>query len=112
MKKTIFVIFIFFFFSQFSFSQTGEEELYAEYKKADKELNIVYNKLKSKLELTDKTALVNAQKAWISFRDLNCKFISKEESEGGVIANKMKIDCLRQSTLERIKELKELLEDF
>lgn len=97
---------------QFSFSQTGEEELYLEYKKADKELNVVYNKLKDKLKPVDKTALINAQKAWLKFRDLNCKFMSKENSEGGVIANKMKIDCLTQSTFERIKELKDLIADF
>ena len=112
MNKIIITVLTIIFFSSFSYSQTGEDELYSEYKKADKELNVVYNKLKNKLELADKTALINAQKAWIKFRDLNCKFTSKEDSEGGVIANKMKIDCLTQSTIERIKELKELIEDF
>ena len=112
MNKTITIIIIFILFTSFSYSQTGESELYSEYKKADKELNNVYNKLKNKLELADKTALINAQKAWIIFRDLNCKFTSKEDSEGGVVANKMKIDCLTQSTIERIKELKELIEEF
>ena len=110
MNKIIILTFI--FFSSFSYSQTGEDELYSEYKKADKELNVAYSKLKNKLELVDKTALINAQKAWIKFRDLNCKFTGKEDSEGGVIANKMKVDCLTQSTIERTKELKELIEDF
>jgi uncharacterized protein YecT (DUF1311 family) len=112
MKKTILPIFIFFFFSQFSFAQTGEDELYQEYQKANKELNIVYNKLKNKLKPIDKTALINSQKAWLKFRDLNCKFTSQEDSQGGVIANKMKIDCITLSTLERIKELKSLINDF
>lgn len=112
MKKTILTIFLFLFFSHFSFCQTGEDELNAENAKADKELNIVYNKLKKKLEPIDKTALINAQKAWLKFRDLNCKFTSQEDSQGGVIANKMKIDCITQSTLERIKELKSLINDF
>jgi uncharacterized protein YecT (DUF1311 family) len=112
MKKTILTIFLFLLFSNFSFSQTGEDELYVENAKADKELNIVYNKLKNKLKPIDKTALINSQKAWLKFRDLNCKFRSQEDSQGGVIANKMKIDCITQSTLERIKELKSLINDF
>jgi uncharacterized protein YecT (DUF1311 family) len=112
MNKSILPIFMFFFFFQCLFAQTGEDELFEEYRKADKELNIVYNKLKLKLNITDKTALINAQKAWLKFRDLNCKFTSKEDSEGGVIANKMKIDCLTQSTHERINELKNLITNF
>ena len=94
------------------FCQTGETEVYNEFKKADKELNIVYNKLKNKLQPLDKKALKVSQKDWLKFRDSNCNFISKENSEGGVIANKMKIDCLTQMTLERVKELKELILEF
>ena len=118
MKKVSLTIFIFLYFTTFLFSQTsgtsitGEEELYIEYKKADKDLNLAYNKLKKKLDVTDKKALVNAQKAWLKYRDLDCIFTSKEDSEGGVIANKMKIDCLTQTTLKRTKQLKDLLEDF
>jgi uncharacterized protein YecT (DUF1311 family) len=110
MKKLIFYTFI--FFTSFCFAQTGEEELYSEYKKADIELNTVYNSLKNKLGSADKKALIEAQKSWIKFRDLNCIFISKEKSEGGVISNKMKIDCLTQVTLQRTMELKELLIEF
>jgi uncharacterized protein YecT (DUF1311 family) len=112
MRKIFFVMSLFLWFTTFSFSQTGEDELYVEYKKADKELNLAYNKLKNKLNITDKIALVNAQKAWIKYRDLNCKFTSQEDSQGGVISNKMKIDCITQSTIERTKELKELFNDF
>ena len=52
MKKVSLTIFIFLYFTTFLFSQTsgtsitGEEELYIEYKKADKDLNLAYNKLK------------------------------------------------------------------
>ncbi len=110
MKQIVWLIFL--FFTSLSFSQTKENELYSEYKKADSEMNAVYEKFKNKLESADKKALVGAQKAWLKFRDLNCKFISKEDSDGGVIANKMKIDYLTQSTLERTKELKKLLTEF
>jgi len=112
MKKETRFLLAFLFFVTLAFSQTNEKGLSDEFAKADKELNTVYNQLKSKLEPEDKKALVNAQKAWLTFRDLNCKFVSKEDSEGGAIATKMKVDCLTQSTLERVKELKELLEEF
>lgn len=117
-RKSVGTLVIFLFFTLFSFSQSigtsasGEDGLYSEYQKSDLELNIVYNQLREKLGKTDKEALVNAQKAWSQFRDLNCKFTNKEESEGGVMANKMKIDCLTQATRERTKQLKELMDDF
>ena len=112
MEKIILTVFAFICFSSSSFSQTGERELYSEYKKADKELNTVYNKLKNKLEISDKTALINSQKAWLKFRDLNCTFTSKVDSEGGIIANKIEIDCLTETTLERVKELKKIIDEF
>jgi uncharacterized protein YecT (DUF1311 family) len=117
MKKTLLALFLVFCCTQLSFSQaredaTGETGLYREYEKADKELNVVYNKLKKKLSKADQIALTNAQKDWIKFRDSNCKFKSYAEGEGGVIANKMNIDCLRQATISRTKELKGLIEGF
>ena len=94
----------------FSQSATGEDELYVEYKKVDKELNFVYNKLKKELNETDQKNLIESQKAWIKFRDLNCKFKSQDPGNGGgPYENKMKIDCLIQSTIERTKELENLI---
>jgi uncharacterized protein YecT (DUF1311 family) len=94
----------------FSQSITGEDELYNQYVKVDKELNLVYNKLKKELKETDKNNLIEAQKAWIKFRDLNCKFKSQDSGDGGgSYENKMKLDCLIQSTIERTKELKNLI---
>jgi uncharacterized protein YecT (DUF1311 family) len=110
MKNLICISFL--FFTLLSFSQTGETELSIQYKKADKELNKVYSTLKNKLGDIDKKALIEAQKAWIKYRDLNCKFISQESSEGGIIANKMKIDCLTEMTMKRTKELKEQITEF
>jgi uncharacterized protein YecT (DUF1311 family) len=70
MKKTISILVL--FFSTFFFSQsvTGEGELSEDYKKADKELNSVYNKIIKKINDTDKKNLIEAQKAW---RNLNKK---------------------------------------
>lgn len=110
MKKTVCLIFLFFTTISFSQSATGEDELYDQYEKVDKELNSVYKKLKKELKETDKKNLIEAQKAWIKFRDLNCKFKSQDPGDGGgPYVNKMKIDCLIQSTIERTKELKNLI---
>lgn len=118
MIKTFFGLLLFFCFTQFSFSQTrgedatGETELYRVYEKADKELNLVYNKLKKKLGTKDQANLINSQKDWLKFRDSNCKFKCYPEGEGGVIANKMHTDCLTQATISRTKELKSLMNGF
>jgi uncharacterized protein YecT (DUF1311 family) len=60
----------------------------------------------------DGKALINSQKAWLRFRELNCKFKSQEDSEGGIISEKMKTDCQIEITRERIKELKGLIDGF
>jgi uncharacterized protein YecT (DUF1311 family) len=110
MKKIICLAFLFFTTISFSQSATGEDELYEQYDKVDKELNSVYNTLKKELNETDKKNLIDAQKAWIKFRDLNCKFKSQDPGDGGgPYINKFKIDCLIQSTKERTKELKNLI---
>ncbi|MDP3681489.1 MAG: lysozyme inhibitor LprI family protein [Flavobacterium sp.] len=110
MKKIIFFLFLLCTSMSFSQSVTGEDELYEEYKKVDKELNSVYNKLKNELKENDKKNLLEAQKAWMKFRDLNCKFKSQDPGDGGgPYENKMKIDCLIQSTIARTKELKNLI---
>jgi uncharacterized protein YecT (DUF1311 family) len=110
MKKIIFFLFLLCTSMTFSQSATGEDELYVEYKKVDKELNFVYNKLKKELNETGQKNLIEAQKAWIKFRDLNCKFKSQDPGNGGgPYENKMKIDCLIQSTIERTKELENLI---
>jgi uncharacterized protein YecT (DUF1311 family) len=111
--KILFVILILFLSANtYSQSLTGEDELFNQYKIVDKELNNVYNSLIKKLNKVGRNNLVKAQNAWITFRDSDCKFKSKEDSEGGVIANKMKIDCLIDLTNERKNELNELLKEF
>jgi uncharacterized protein YecT (DUF1311 family) len=106
MRKTISILFLFFSTFVLSQSVTGESELSEDYKKADKELNSVYNEIIKKLNETDKKNLIKAQKAWLKFRDLNCKFKSQDPVDGGgPYENKMKLDCLIQSTEERTKEL-------
>lgn len=110
-KKLTFTIILSLIFVQISIAQTGETELYAELQRAEKKLDTIYGKLKKSLSDIDKNSLVKSQNYWIKFRDSNCNFKSLKESEGGVIANKLYIDCLIQTTEIRIKELTELLTD-
>lgn len=94
-------------------AQTGEEQLTKQFRQSDKELTKVYNKFMAKLRNSkDRTTLIESQTAWLKYRDANCKFISRVESEGGIVSNKMKIDCMIQTTKDRISALKELLSEF
>jgi len=94
---------------QISIAQTGETELYIDLQNAEKKLDTVYKKLKESLSDHDKNSLEKSQNYWVEFRDSNCNFKSLKESEGGVIAKKLYIDCQIQTTEIRIKELTELL---
>ena len=92
------------------FAQTGEDEEYKEYRKVDKELNVVYNKLKNKLDTIDSIALVQSQKAWIQYRNTDCSFMS-QGGHGGAIANKMILACKINMIRERTKQLKGILKE-
>ncbi|MEE3719906.1 lysozyme inhibitor LprI family protein [Tumidithrix elongata RA019] len=48
--------------------------------------------------------LVDAQLAWISFRDRNCKFAS-ERFQGGSIAPMIYSNCIERLTKQRTDEL-------
>jgi uncharacterized protein YecT (DUF1311 family) len=111
MKKLTFTIIFFLFFATISIAQTGEAELYTELQNAEKKLDTVYDKLKKSLSEIDKNSLEKSQNDWVKFRESNCNFKSLKESEGGVIANKLYIDCQIQTTETRIKELTKLLSD-
>lgn len=110
--KVIFLTIFILFISISSFCQTGEAELYSEYNKRNKELKAVLTTLIFKLNASEKVAFKKAQDAWLQFRELNCTFSSKQNSESGVVVNKMKLDCLIETTTLRIKELKDLMNGF
>ena len=50
--------------------------------------------------------LLEAQRAWVKFREANCSFYS--DPEGGTAALLDGRDCFLQATAERAKELKNL----
>lgn len=110
------MIIIFFLYGTTIFAQTGKDgytgegEGCIEYRKAEKELNLVYNRLKNKLDKIDSIALVQSQKAWIQYRNTDCSFIS-QGSQGGAIANKMILSCKTNLIRERTKELSGILKE-
>jgi uncharacterized protein YecT (DUF1311 family) len=95
------------------FSQTQSEinlEAYNNYKKADKELNEVYQKILKEYK-SDTEFLKNlkvAQKIWITFRDAEmlAKFPKREPGYYGSIQPTCWSNHLQELTEERIKRLK------
>ncbi len=81
---------------------TGETDLYNELKKVDKELSITFRQTLRNLSVDKRKVLKEQQRKWIKDRDLKCK----NNQEGGVYENKLRLDCLIQETKMRITELK------
>src|SRR3981081_1377908 len=73
----------------------------AETKRQDVRLNEHYNKLISKLSANRKKVLLEAQRAWIKFRDANCRFYYYDP-EGGSSARVAADACLLNATADRV----------
>jgi uncharacterized protein YecT (DUF1311 family) len=70
---------------------------------ADQALNDVYGKLMTKASPQGRLRLVAAQRAWISFRDLDCE--ARAGSRGGSFHPAAKALCLESLTDERTRAL-------
>ena len=81
----------------------------ADYREADEKLNRTYKELVGSIEDNWATALRDAQRAWVTFRDAECEFQSMGW-EGGSGRSAVQAGCLTRVTNERTKVLKELLE--
>ena len=99
-----------------------------EYKQADARLNKVYSKAleymtsdqtraqqqgntnQIKYEQTAITSLKQAERAWLSYRDLQCK-AAAQQYEGGSMAPMIYSQCLTTLTEHRIADLKSIYED-
>jgi uncharacterized protein YecT (DUF1311 family) len=82
-------------------SQTAKQE--------DDELNSVYQALRKELSGTDREErLIDAQLAWISFRDADCAFVAGQ-FEGGSQQPQVTNDCIARLTHQRTTQLKEYL---
>lgn len=83
---------------------------YANYKKADAQLNKVYKQLMSILDKKEKPLLIQAEKDWVKFRDSHCKF-DASQYEGGSIRPLIYSTCLEELTKKRIAEIKASIKD-
>jgi uncharacterized protein YecT (DUF1311 family) len=75
----------------------------AETKQQDARLNENYKRLMSKLSAERKGALLEAQRAWIMFRDANCAFW--DDPAGGQSAAVTAKECVLTMTADRASEL-------
>jgi len=84
---------------------------WAEFDKADKELNAVYQKvLKSMEDDLARKKLIAAQKAWVAFRDAQADWDADSE-RGGSLANQVLAISKTDMTKARILDLKKYLAD-
>ena len=81
----------------------------AEFTRQDDRLNENYKRLMSKLSGKRKEGLLEAQRAWIKFRDTNCNFYY--DPDGGSAAHLAGSDCMLNATADRATELKNLTND-
>ena len=79
----------------------------SDYKASDKRLNDLYGQYRQRLDAGQKKALTAAQKAWLNYRDLSCKF-ETSSVEGGSGYPMAYSNCLKAMTDQRIKELQTL----
>jgi uncharacterized protein YecT (DUF1311 family) len=76
-------------------------------KEADKELNTLYQQITERLKDSpdSKKLLVGAQRAWIGFRDAECKF-SASGVEGGSVYPLIYSNCITDLTKARVEAFK------
>ena len=74
-----------------------------QFKKADSQLNKVYNRILGTINSSDRANLVAAQRAWLGYRDSNCK--AERQFHGGSIAPTVEAFCLQDISEARSKEL-------
>ena len=81
-----------------------------EYKKADAELNRVYQQVMKQEDKDGQARLKTAQLAWIKFRDTECEYESGQYI-GGTIQPMVENFCLTSVTNDRTQQLKEILKE-
>ncbi len=87
-------------------TQTDMNTLAAgQYQKDDAAMNQIYQRLLAKLtDLQQKQLLVDAERAWITYRDQECAF-ETSGSAGGSIHPMIQSDCLDEKTTVHTAEL-------
>lgn len=79
----------------------------AETKRQDAKLNQSYQKLSASVAPARKKQLLDAQRAWLTFRELNCAFY--DDADGGQAARVSAKDCFITMTAKRATELSNLM---
>jgi len=83
---------------------------YKDFQKADAVLNQVYAKLKARTSAPDAVKrLVEAEKAWIAYRDRECDFETEDSIDGSIRPMELSA-CYQQKTTARTAELKKQLD--
>ncbi|WP_323939547.1 lysozyme inhibitor LprI family protein [Aeromonas caviae] len=80
---------------------------FQDYQRADAKLNAAYKKWIASLEKAQLERLRTAQRAWIAFRDAQCRY-EAGVYEGGSMAPMVHSSCLTQLTEARTKDLNTL----
>lgn len=79
-----------------------------DYNIADRNLNIVYKKIKSLLTETEKQELILEQRKWLKYRDKHCDEASQDFKDGTMYTYTLN-SCLIEITNNRVNELNNLL---
>ena len=74
----------------------------------DRLLNEVYQRVIGTLDATQEDNLRQAQRAWITYRDLTCG-MERARYEGGSIAPMIELTCLTRLTERRTRDLEEYM---
>lgn len=79
------------------------------YKNADGEMNKAYKKVMDTLKISPEKskALLQAQRAWLKFRDADCAFLSSNSAGGSINAMNNTL-CLSERTTERTNALNKI----
>lgn len=79
------------------------------YKNADGEMNTAYKKVMDMLKSSPEKskALLQAQRAWLKFRDADCAFFSSNSAGGSINAMNNAL-CLSERTTERTNSLNKI----
>jgi uncharacterized protein YecT (DUF1311 family) len=81
----------------------------ANYKAADAALNRIYQQVMSQSDdAGTKQRLIDAERAWIVYRDKECAYQAGPQQEGGSIWPMEVSNCLEELTAARIRELSKL----